>query len=66
MLANPPQGKITREARFKAALREIDAALAYQQHQPILLPDKVAFDALIEYARKEPRPARNLKLSKAL
>lgn len=57
VLANPPQAKLTRKGRFKAALTEIEAALVRSRHEPRPLPDQAEFNALIERARKERRAA---------
>jgi hypothetical protein len=57
VLSNAPAHKLTRKERFKAALAEIELAIARSQHEPITLPADAEFNALIERARKEPCPA---------
>ncbi len=52
ILSDTPQRTLTRQARFKAALGEIEAAIIHSQHQPIDLPSDLEFNALIEQARK--------------
>ena len=56
VLSNTPEHKLTRKERFKAALVEIEAAIAHSQREPITLPADAEFNALIERARKESRP----------
>ncbi len=56
VLSNPPAPELSRKARFKAALAEIEAAIVHSERQPIpVLPD-AEFNALIEHARKDSTP----------
>jgi len=57
VLSGAPKRKLTRKARFKAALAEIEAAIIHSQREPIALPSDAELNALIERARKEPRLA---------
>lgn len=56
VLSNPPPPEASRKARFKAALAEIETAVARSKREPInALPD-AEFNALIERARKDSTP----------
>lgn len=55
VLSNEPEHMLTRKDRFKAALAEIEKAVARSQDDPIPVINDAEFDAIIERARKEPR-----------
>ncbi|MCB0083483.1 MAG: hypothetical protein KDE47_21225 [Caldilineaceae bacterium] len=53
VLSNEPEYLLTRKERFKAALAEIEKAVAHSQEDPLPALADSEFDALIERARKE-------------
>ena len=55
VLSDGPKRTLTRKARFKAALAEIETAITRSQSEPITLPSAEEFYALIERARKDPQ-----------
>ena len=56
VLSEPPALESSSKARFKAALAEIEAAVAHSERVPLPMLPGAQFDALIERARKDSSP----------